>query len=82
VNSGDPDPGTQPIGGGLIVLGALLLLVGLGLYLSPRIPYLGRLPGDIAIHRGNWTFHFPLATCLILSVLLTLVLWLISVLRQ
>jgi len=40
--------------------------------LSGRVPWLGRLPGDIHIQRGNWSFYFPLATCLIISIVLTL----------
>ena len=52
----------------LVVLGAILLLVG---SVSSRAPWVGRLPGDLYIQRGNWTFYFPLATSLILSVLLT-----------
>jgi hypothetical protein len=61
------------IGFGLLIVaaGVLLLLVG-------RVPWVGRLPGDIHVERGNWTFYFPLATSLLLSVLLTLVLWLIN----
>ena len=62
----------------LIVLGLLVALVGVALVLVGRIPWLGRLPGDIHIQRGNWTFYFPLATSLLLSVVLTLVLWLIG----
>jgi len=49
----------------LALLGGLLLLVG-------RIPFLGRLPGDIVIERGNITLYFPLATSILISVLLTL----------
>jgi len=49
----------------LALLGGLLLVVG-------RIPLLGRLPGDIVIERGNFTFYFPLATSILISVLLTL----------
>ena len=49
----------------LALLGGLLLFVG-------RIPFLGRLPGDIVIERGNITFYFPLATSILISVLLTL----------
>jgi hypothetical protein len=41
-----------------------------------RIPGIGRLPGDITIQRGNWTFYFPIATSIVLSVLLTLLFWL------
>jgi Protein of unknown function (DUF2905) len=57
-----------------IILGGLIVLVGLALTFGPRIPFLGRLPGDIAIDRGNVHIYFPIVTCLLLSVLLTLVL--------
>ncbi len=62
----------------LIVLGLLIALVGVALVLAGRVPWLGRLPGDIAVRRGNWTFYFPLATSLLLSVVLTVLLWLIG----
>ncbi|MGD9763067.1 MAG: DUF2905 domain-containing protein [Candidatus Binatia bacterium] len=60
----------------LIVLGLVLLALGALLTLSGKLPWLGRLPGDIVIHRGPFTVYFPLATSLIISVVLTLVLWL------
>jgi hypothetical protein len=58
----------------LVVLGLVLLVAGL---LWPYLSQigLGRLPGDIAIQRENVTFYFPLMTCLLLSVLLSLVFW-------
>ncbi|KRQ17776.1 DUF2905 domain-containing protein [Bradyrhizobium manausense] len=61
----------------LIVLGVLLLLAGL---LWPHFSQigLGRLPGDIVIERKNMTLYFPLMTCLLLSVLLSLVLWAVN----
>ena len=61
----------------LIVLGVLLLLAGL---LWPHLSQigLGRLPGDIIIERKNMTLYFPLMTCLLLSVLLSLVLWVVN----
>ena len=62
----------------LIVFGLLMAGVGLVLVLGARLPWLGRLPGDIHIQRGNWTFYFPLATSLVLSVVLTLILYLIG----
>jgi len=63
-------------GRALIVLG--LVLVGVGLLLSfvGKVPWLGRLPGDIHVERGNWSFYFPLATSLLLSVVLSLLFWL------
>ena len=60
----------------LIILGLLIAVVGGVLVLVGRVPWIGRLPGDIHIERGNWTFYFPLATSLLLSVVLTLVFWL------
>ncbi len=66
------------IGKALLVLGAMIMLVGAVLLLAGRIPGLGRLPGDIVVRRGNFTFYFPLATSILLSLLLTLVFWLIG----
>ena len=57
-----------------IILGAFIVLVGLALTFGPRIPFLGRLPGDIAIDRGNVHIYFPIVTSLVLSVVLTLIL--------
>jgi hypothetical protein len=61
----------------LIVLGLAILVVGL---LWPYLSKLGlgRLPGDIVIERGNGTVYVPLATCLLLSLLLSLVLWVVN----
>jgi len=57
----------------LIVLGLGLAALGLLFVLGGKIPGLGRLPGDIVIRRENFTFYFPLVTCLLASLLLTLV---------
>ena len=59
-----------------IVLGAVLMLVGIVLSFAGKIPWLGRLPGDIAIKKENFSFYFPLTTCLLLSALLSLVFFL------
>ncbi len=56
----------------LILVGLVIALVGLLLVLSEKIPWLGRLPGDILIKKGKWTFYFPLATSILLSILITL----------
>jgi hypothetical protein len=61
----------------LLVLGLVIAGVGLVWILAPSIPWLGRLPGDIRIERENFRFYFPLVTCLLLSLLLSLVLWLV-----
>ena len=62
------------IGKLLIIVGGLVLVVGLFLTLGLRIPYLGKLPGDISIDRGNVHFYFPIVTCLLVSLLLTILL--------
>ena len=62
------------IGKLLVIVGGLIVVVGLVLTLGLRIPLLGRLPGDISIDRGNVHFYFPIVTCLLLSLVLTLVL--------
>jgi hypothetical protein len=60
----------------LIVLGVVLLVAGLLISAGQRLPVrFGRLPGDIAIRGKNSVFYFPLMTCLILSVVLSLVMW-------
>jgi hypothetical protein len=56
----------------LIVVGAVLLALGLLLTFGPRIPGLGRLPGDLVWRRGSTTVYFPLVTCLVLSLVLSL----------
>jgi hypothetical protein len=61
----------------LIVIGCLILVIGLVWLVSPSIPWLGKLPGDIAIDRGNFSFYFPVTTCMLLSLALTGALWLI-----
>ena len=63
------------LGRALIVLGIVLAAAGALLTLAGRVPWLGRLPGDVEIQRGGWTFYFPLATSVLLSVVLTLILW-------
>lgn len=63
------------IGRMLIFTGVLLVVVGLFLTFGSSIPWLGRLPGDISFHRGNTRFYFPLATCVLLSILLSLILY-------
>jgi hypothetical protein len=60
----------------LIITGAILLLLGLFLWLGPKIPWLGKLPGDITYKRDSFTFYFPLGTCILLSIILTLILYL------
>ena len=53
----------------MVLLGVVLLAIG---NLSGKVPWLGRLPGDISVERDNWKFYFPLTTCIVISVVLTL----------
>jgi hypothetical protein len=64
----------QAVGRLLIVMGLLLAILGVLLVLAGRIPFIGRLPGDIVYQRGNFTLYIPLMTMLILSLLLTILL--------
>jgi Protein of unknown function (DUF2905) len=61
----------------LIIAGLAIAAVGAVVLLGPSIPWLGRLPGDIRIEGAHTRIYFPLATCLLLSVVLSLVLWVI-----
>ncbi len=63
----------------LIVIGVALIVIGALLSYSNLLSFLrlGRLPGDISVKRGNFSFYFPVATCLLLSLLVTLVLYLL-----
>ena len=63
---------------GIILLGVVLIVVGLLLLVFQKVPFLGRLPGDFLIKREKFTFYFPLATSIIISLLISLVLYLFS----
>lgn len=69
--------GLGGLGRMLLVFGAVIAALGLLLVLSDRFPGLriGRLPGDISVERGNFRFYFPLATSIVVSVVLTLLFW-------
>jgi len=69
--------GLPHVGRMLMGLGAVLLILGAVFLLAGRVPHIGRLPGDIVWRRGSFTFYFPLASCLILSALISLLLWLL-----
>jgi hypothetical protein len=72
----------MPIGRILILAGVALILVGAFMTWGPRLPFrLGRLPGDIAYEGKNGSFYFPITTCILLSVVLSLAMWLLRRLR-
>jgi hypothetical protein len=70
--------GIHYLGKFLIIFGIVAILIGGFFLLFGKIPWIGRLPGDIFIQRRNFTFYFPLATSIILSIVLTLILWILG----
>ncbi|MCD6213653.1 MAG: DUF2905 domain-containing protein [Candidatus Desulfofervidus sp.] len=67
----------QTMGKFLIFTGLIIVIFGVILMFAPKIPYLGKLPGDIIIRGKTFTFYFPLVTCLLISIVLTILLNLI-----
>ena len=65
----------HPFGKLFLFLGIFFLLVGVLFLMGGKIPLAGKLPGDIYIKRENFTFYFPLASCLLLSLILSLLMW-------
>ncbi len=63
------------IGKSLIIIGLIIAAVGVLLTFAGKVPWLGRLPGDIYVKRGNFTLYFPLATSILISLILSLILW-------
>ncbi len=72
----------QTIGRMLIILGLIFVVIGAAFFFSDRIPLIGKLPGDIRIERESFRFYFPLGTSILLSILLTAVLWVISMIGR
>ena len=66
----------QQFGKILIILGVLILLLGLFFFFGDKIPFIGKLPGDIYIKKNNFTFYFPIVTSIILSLIISLILYL------
>ena len=70
------------IGRMLLIFGAIFVVLGLIFLLIGRVPWLGKLPGDIFIRRGDSSFYFPLVTCIVISVIVTtlanVVIWLLN----
>ena len=63
---------SDALGKMLILLGVFIILIGLLLLIGEKIPWIGRLPGDIIIKKERFTFYFPLATSILISIILTL----------
>lgn len=65
----------------IIVIGVVLVLIGLVMLFIQKVPFLGKLPGDILIKKENFTFYFPLTTSIIISIIISLILYIISKFR-
>jgi Protein of unknown function (DUF2905) len=74
-------PDLSTVGKALAAAGILLAAVGGLLWAAGKIPFLGRLPGDIRIQGDGFKFYFPLATCLLVSAVGSLILWILSKLK-
>jgi hypothetical protein len=66
----------------LIIAGIVLVVAGLAVQFFDKIPFLGKLPGDISIERRNFKFYFPVATSILLSVIVSLILYLVGKLKN
>jgi hypothetical protein len=65
------------LGKALIILGMAIAAIGAVLVIAGKLPWLGRLPGDIYFRKEHFTFYFPLTTCIIISAVISLLLWLL-----
>ena len=73
----------QQLGRLLLAVGAMFIVIGALLYFGQNLPFrLGRLPGDISYRGAHGTFYFPLVSCLVISIVVSLILWLINQLRR
>lgn len=65
----------------MIVIGAILILVGIVILVFPKLPFTGKLPGDILIKKEHVTFYFPLATSIVISIIISMILYIINKFR-
>ena len=72
----------QPLGRLLVVIGLAITVIGLALTAGVSFAWFGRLPGDLIIRREHAVFYLPLTTCLVLSAVISLVLWLVNRFRS
>jgi NAD/NADP transhydrogenase beta subunit len=72
----------QELGKYLIILGIIIAAIGAIILFWGKIPFLGKLPGDIKIEKENFTFYFPIVTSIALSIILTLIFWLVNYFRK
>jgi hypothetical protein len=67
------NPQFQPFGKILIIAGILLIIAGILFLFAGKIPFLGKLPGDIVVQKKNFTLYFPIATSILLSIILSII---------
>ncbi len=72
----------QTVGRYLAAVGAVMVVVGLVLLVAPKVPFLGKLPGDIHIRKDEWDVYIPLTTSVLLSLVLTLAVWIYQYLTK
>lgn len=73
----------REFGKGLLILGLVIAAAGVFLLVGAKLPFrLGRLPGDVSYHGRNTSFYFPIVTCVVLSVVLTLIFWIVGAMRR
>ncbi|MEK9137056.1 MAG: DUF2905 domain-containing protein [Bacteroidota bacterium] len=68
----------QPMGKMLVVFGLVIAGLGLALMFFDKIPFLGKLPGDISVKRENFQFYFPITSSILISIIISVLLWLFS----
>lgn len=66
------------LGKNLIIIGIIIAVIGVFITFAPKMPYLGKLPGDIYYKKDNFVFYFPLATSVIISIVLSLILYFLT----
>ena len=66
----------EGMGKSLVIIGLIFIAIGIAIAFGPRIPFIGKLPGDIYIKKDSFTFYFPLATSVLISVIITFVMYL------
>ncbi len=69
-------PELQPFGKILIVVGIFIIIIGVILLFGDKIPFLGKLPGDIIVKKKNFTFYFPIVTSILLSLVISFIIYL------
>ncbi len=69
-------PDFQPLGKILIAVGILIIILGIFFLFGDKIPFLGKLPGDIIIKKKNFTFYFPIVTSILLSLIISFIIYL------